>query len=112
MDKQNFYIKTYKYLLSYGFSPLHKGFKIIIEAVMLLCECKHKYSFGIIYSMIAQKNNISPISVQKNIKNAIDYASLNCNIDSFTKEFGALIKDGGITCGSFLSFTADKIHYG
>jgi hypothetical protein len=51
--------------------------------------------------------------VQKNIKNAVDYANLNCEIEKFTSEFGALFKGGcGIPCGDFLCYTANKIKYG
>lgn len=106
------YKKTYNYLLSYGFCPVHKGFKYIISAVIILCQSKVKKSMRNIYTDIAQKCGISPFSVQKNIKYAIDYASITCNIDFFTKEFGGLIKNGGISCGAFLCYVADNMQYG
>lgn len=106
------YKKIYKYLLSCGFSPVHKGFKLIIDAVIVISEKAKHLSLSEIYLNLSKNYNISADSVQKNIKNAIDYASLNCNIDFFTEEFGALTKNGGLTCGVFLCYVADKINYG
>ena len=107
----NLYKKIYKYLLSCGFSPAHKGYKLIIEAVIMISDSKPFASLSNIYTVLSQKYNISSYSVQKNIKNAIDYASLNCNIDFFAKEFEHLSKNGGISCGAFLYFISDKMKY-
>jgi len=106
------YKKTYKYLLSCGFSPVHKGFKLIIDAVALLAEGRCRLTMTDVYNALAQRHSISPHSVQKNIKNAIDFASLNCDIDFFASEFGSLSRGGGLSCGAFLCYVTDRMQYG
>lgn len=104
--------KTYRYLLSCGFSPVHKGFKLIIDAVTVLCDERCRITMSQLYGRLAKKHDISPHSVQKNIKNAIDFASLNCDIDFFASEFGPLAKGCGLPCGAFLCYVADRMQYG
>ncbi len=107
------YKKTYRYLLSCGFSPVHRGFKLIIDAVALLSEDRCRLTMTDVYNKLAKKHSISPHSVQKNIKNAIDFASLNCDIDFFASEFGPLSRgSGGLSCGAFLCYVTDRIQYG
>lgn len=110
----NLYNKIYKYLLSFGFSPVHKGFRLIIYAVMIIIEGGFKYkSLSEVYDGISKNYKISRCGIQKNIKNAVDYANLNCKIDFFVKEFGNITNvSGQISCGAFLCFTANKILYG
>lgn len=106
----NLYKKTYKYLLSYGFSPVHKGFKLIIDAVILINKINNTKP-GDIYKSLSKQYNCSFSAIQKNIKNSIDYASLNCNLDLFSKEFDNLNHNGSLPCGAFLYYVSDKIKY-
>ena len=110
MNKTN--QKIYDYLLTYGFSPLHKGFKMIIDAVNTIYEREFKYkSLSDIYAEISPRYGITPQSMQKDIKNAIDSANLRCPADRFTDEFWEISNPSGITCAMFLCYVASKAEY-
>ena len=104
------YISTYKYLLCRGFSPVHRGFKLIIKAVELIC-LNGNIPLKQIYSRLAQSSGVSATAVCKNIKNAIDYAALNCSMEDYEKYFGIFGDGTDITCGTFLYYTAEQIKY-
>ena len=104
--------KTYRNLLSAGFSPATKGFKADFRPVSVMCDERCRTTMSQLYRRIVKKHDISPHSVQKNIKNAIDFASLNCDIDFFASEFGPLAKGCGLPCGAFLCYVADRMQYG
>lgn len=105
------YYKIYRFLIGCGFSPVHKGFKLIIRAVTILCQSGKPVTLKSVYGALSKEYNISAGSVCKNIMNAVNYATLKCGMDLYEKHFGILAGSGGITCGSFLCYVADVIKY-
>lgn len=114
MSNSNFKKISYSYLLKCGFSPVHKGFKLLLEALELLSKCRYtiRSLSDSIYLPLAQKHNIAPLSVQRNIKNAIDYAGLNGNMEVFSTEFEMVMcGNGTVPCAAFLYYVCDKIMF-
>lgn len=105
------YNKIYKFLIGCGFCPVHKGFKLIIRAIIILCQSGKPLTLKSVYGTLSKQYNISAGSVCKNIMNAVNYASLKCDMDLYEKHFGILAGSGGISCGSFLYYVADIIKY-
>jgi hypothetical protein len=104
--------RVFKYLIAFGFSPVHKGLKLIIEAVLQIAGAENPPDLKTVYTALANARGVSVSCVQKNIKNAIDFAGLNCNIDAFSEEFGYIIKnDGAVANAPFLYYVAGKLKY-
>ena len=105
---------VYSYLIYCGFSPVHKGFRLILGAVERLLSgntaCRSLKES--VFSPLAEAFGMSLGGVQKNIKNAIDYACLNSRIEVFSEEFAVIASSGGgVSCGTFLCYVADKIRF-
>lgn len=106
--------QIYKYLLRSGFSPVHKGFKLIVDAVTIIMQSEFKLASlsECVYKPLGERYCIAPFSVQKNIKNALDYAALNSDVDFYGKEFASIMsQSGSISCAAFLFFVADKLKF-
>jgi len=102
--------KIYKYLLTYGFLPVNKGFKLILESVKIILKGGKSVCISDIYKKLSEQSGMSVYSVQKNIKNAAYRAELKSDIDLFNNEFGYLIKDGGgITAGALIHHIAEAV---
>ena len=102
----------YSYLLMCGLSPVHKGFKLLIEAVILILQSDFKLKSlqSGVYSVLAKKYGIKPDTAQKDIKNAIDYAGLNGDLDFFSREFQHVMSpQGSVSTAAFLYSVANAM---
>lgn len=91
---------------------MHKGFKLILESLLIILECdfKIKSLSADVYTALSKRYGISCASIQKDIKNAIDFASLNGDIDFFNNEFQSVISaQGSVSAAAFIFFVADKM---
>ena len=63
-------------LITCCFSPKHKGFMYLTDAINILVKSKQMQSSlqTQIYPIIAKKYNVSVNSVERNIRSSIDYA--------------------------------------
>ena len=78
------YPEITKLLLKSGVSPAHSGFKYICEAVVQIANdptILHRVVKGL-YANIGKKFNVTPASVERNIRHAIESAA---DTESFQK---------------------------
>ena len=75
-NDMSFYNSAGKALISYGISPDHKGFRYAIESIrLLLVYGNDEYRMDHdVYPVISEWYNVSPGSVEHNIRNSIGNA--------------------------------------
>ena len=104
----------YEYLLTCGCTPKLSGFKYLIDAINICLDIEYVNSFEKdIYFVISQKYEKNLGAVKKAIKNAIDTAALNYNLNDETCVFNmaSSIKSGSIPSAEFIAYSAQKIKY-
>jgi len=105
---------VYEYLLGCGFNPKLLGFKYLIDAINIYLESEYINSYEKdIYLTVANKYDKNPGAIKKAIKNAIDTAALNYNLDDESCVFNAVsnVKSGSIAAAEFIACSAQKIKY-
>lgn len=87
-------MKIKKYLLSLGFQPNLKGYKLLCELLRLAMEGQEilplKYNG---YECLSQAFGVDKASVEKDIQNAISSAWLRGDVDVLYEQFGETLDE-------------------
>lgn len=87
-------IKTKKYLLSLGFQPHLKGYKLLCALIALALDGEKILPLKYIgYSRIARVFGVDEAGIEKDIQNAISAAFLKGDIDILYGEFGETLDE-------------------
>jgi len=108
------YKTIYEYLLTCGCTPKLSGFKYLIDAINICLDNEFINSFEKdVYFKISEKYKKNLSAVKKAIKNAIDTAALNYDLNDETCVFNmaSSIKSGSIPSAEFIAYSAQKIKY-
>ena len=87
MDKKK---EVAKKLLVLGFTPSHRGYRMLITSIMLALDditLLDSVTY-ILYPEVAKRYNTTTDAVERNIRFAIKQAWSNCLAENWTKEFG------------------------
>jgi len=97
-----------KMLLYIGFQPNLRGYRYLIESVLLIVENPElAYNFNQkLYLIIAGMHNVMPLSVERSIRHAIDLA-YDRNYQNFKEFFGYSIPKPTNT--EFITFCSEKV---
>jgi two-component system response regulator (stage 0 sporulation protein A) len=102
-----------RHLLKLGFVPKHTGYSYLTDVIKLIVANRGNMGslLNDVYPVIAEKYNTNPKNVERNIRNAIDSAWLNADIDILNSEFGYTVdkNKGKPTNRAFIATVADKI---